>query len=293
MNQTNQKRNAKAKFMERGLISDLMIEPWLFNKVTRIVRAEMFQEIVYKTIFKVIEQLLVDGYVVDETVLITKTIEYIENIQKSKHYTKDQKETLALFLDIQTFQSFVLDLTDREHEPNEEDARSKATSIKEEWMSRRSEKLFLESSKRIIQGKNIHSVLDFVKEQIERLEQEESAGEYKMEQIGDEFLAQVEERMMNPQMNIIPSGFKQLDKAAPLTFEEFQVVAARPGMGKTAMMLIHALAAAKSGYPVRIFSLEMSKYKCQGSWTFLKQFFYIAQPCVFLRHSSRSIYDIT
>lgn len=57
----------------------------------------------------------------------------------------------------------------------------------------------------------------------------------------------------------IPSGFRQLDQmTSGFQNSDFIVLAARPSMGKTALSLCIALAAARSGFSTGIFSLEMS-----------------------------------
>jgi replicative DNA helicase len=53
------------------------------------------------------------------------------------------------------------------------------------------------------------------------------------------------------------TGIAALDRIARLRPEEMSIVAARPSMGKTAMMCTMALAQAKAGIPVCIFSCEM------------------------------------
>ena len=58
----------------------------------------------------------------------------------------------------------------------------------------------------------------------------------------------------------VPTGFKDLDtKTAGLQPADLIIVAARPGMGKTAFSLNIASHAAFSGYGVAVFSLEMAK----------------------------------
>jgi len=59
----------------------------------------------------------------------------------------------------------------------------------------------------------------------------------------------------------VPSGFAELDrKTAGLHGSELILIAARPAMGKTAFALnIGTYAATRAGFPVAIFSLEMSK----------------------------------
>jgi len=57
----------------------------------------------------------------------------------------------------------------------------------------------------------------------------------------------------------IPTGFYQLDElTSGWQKQNVIVVGARPGMGKTALALYFAIIASKKGYPVAIFSLEMS-----------------------------------
>jgi replicative DNA helicase len=58
----------------------------------------------------------------------------------------------------------------------------------------------------------------------------------------------------------VPTGFKDFDaKTAGLQPADLIIVAARPGMGKTAFSLNIAARAAFSGYGVAVFSLEMAK----------------------------------
>jgi replicative DNA helicase len=57
----------------------------------------------------------------------------------------------------------------------------------------------------------------------------------------------------------VPSGFSSLDKlTSGWQSSDFIIIAARPSVGKTAFVLSMALNAAKQGYPVAVFSLEMS-----------------------------------
>lgn len=58
----------------------------------------------------------------------------------------------------------------------------------------------------------------------------------------------------------IDSGFNEQNKlTGGWQKAELTILAARPGMGKTSLMLSYAYTAAKQGIPVMIFSLEMSK----------------------------------
>lgn len=57
----------------------------------------------------------------------------------------------------------------------------------------------------------------------------------------------------------IPSGFQQLDQmTSGFQNSDFIVIAGRPSMGKTGVAMSIALAAARSGFSIGVFSLEMS-----------------------------------
>ncbi|MBP3391403.1 MAG: replicative DNA helicase [Clostridia bacterium] len=67
------------------------------------------------------------------------------------------------------------------------------------------------------------------------------------------------ELSLNGSLPGIPTGFIDLDKLlAGLHNSDLILVAARPGMGKTALMLNLATNVAKKNYPVAVFNLEMS-----------------------------------
>lgn len=63
----------------------------------------------------------------------------------------------------------------------------------------------------------------------------------------------------------IPTGFEPLDEmTCGLHDGQMVVVAARPGMGKTSLMLQFALHATDDGYPAIVFSAEMSRKSLTG-----------------------------
>lgn len=64
----------------------------------------------------------------------------------------------------------------------------------------------------------------------------------------------------NGVLNGIPTGFFALDRLTNgWQKSDLIVLAGRPGQGKTSCALAHAVACAKAGSPVKIFSLEMSR----------------------------------
>ncbi len=85
---------------------------------------------------------------------------------------------------------------------------------------------------------------------------------YSMSEMSKEAMREIEKLYEKKEMITgIPSGFRELDsKTAGFQNADMIVVAARPGMGKTALCLNIALNAAfRSKVPVGIFSLEMSR----------------------------------
>lgn len=70
----------------------------------------------------------------------------------------------------------------------------------------------------------------------------------------------IEKHVLNPGINGITTGIKNLDLATNgINSGNVWIIAGRPGMGKSAQLCNMAYAQAKAGIPVLIFSFEMSK----------------------------------
>ncbi len=85
---------------------------------------------------------------------------------------------------------------------------------------------------------------------------------YSMSEMGKEAMQEIEKLYEKKELITgVPSGFRDLDRlTAGFQRSDMVVIAARPGMGKTAFCLNVALhAALRNGLPVAIFSLEMSR----------------------------------
>jgi replicative DNA helicase len=85
---------------------------------------------------------------------------------------------------------------------------------------------------------------------------------YSMAEMGKEAMREIEKLYEKKELITgVSSGFRDLDRlTAGFQKSDMVVVAARPGMGKTAFSLNVALhAALRNGLPVAIFSLEMSR----------------------------------
>ncbi len=82
-----------------------------------------------------------------------------------------------------------------------------------------------------------------------------------IQEINQEFIKNVEKSLENPDRVLgVPSGYDQLDKKlGGWLNSELTIIAARPGMGKTAEMLNLIKNACNTEHRVLVYSLEMSK----------------------------------
>jgi replicative DNA helicase len=106
-------------------------------------------------------------------------------------------------------------------------------------------------------------LIDFAEADIFRIAQKKQKNDYaKIQEVLMENLRLIDEAEKNKGGVVgLPTGFKTLDeKTAGLHPSDLIIIAARPGMGKTAFALnIAEQSAVKAGASVLIFSLEMSK----------------------------------
>lgn len=84
---------------------------------------------------------------------------------------------------------------------------------------------------------------------------------YTISDVVSEVYQQLKQRMTDESLAFgVPTGFRDLDhRTFGLQKGNLVILAARPGLGKTALALNFATNAAKKGHPVVVFSLEMSR----------------------------------
>ena len=111
-------------------------------------------------------------------------------------------------------------------------------------------------------------LLDYAEGDIFRIAQKRQRNDYaKIQDVLMKNLRIIDQAVQNKGQVIgLPTGFKQLDeKTSGLQPSDLIIVAARPGMGKTAFALnIAQQSAVKAGASVLIFSLEMSKAQAEA-----------------------------
>lgn len=106
---------------------------------------------------------------------------------------------------------------------------------------------------------------------LDRLEGESGTTDHlrDMDHLMDDTLIQVDSRIANNQNGItgIPTGLEALDRlTCGWQKGDLNVIAARPAVGKTALALHIAIAAARAGKHVVIFSLEMQGERLADRW---------------------------
>jgi len=74
-----------------------------------------------------------------------------------------------------------------------------------------------------------------------------------------ELVRELSERQQSGEKSWIPTGFSAIDDRLRAHPSDLTIIAARPGMGKTALVLSFARYLSATGYPVGFFSLEMSR----------------------------------
>jgi replicative DNA helicase len=112
-------------------------------------------------------------------------------------------------------------------------------------------------------NKNVEEVLSAFQSEILSLSNKNIRGERDLNSIIKEGLERLEKISKNPRkVSGIPSGFCDLDKfTGGFQKSDLIVIAARPSMGKTSFVLDITRNAAREGYKIGIFSLEMSKHQ--------------------------------
>jgi len=109
---------------------------------------------------------------------------------------------------------------------------------------------------------NIESVIDFAEKSIYEISQDKiNPSFYSIKDVIHEsfnILEKISEK--KGLLSGVPTGFKELDRiTAGLQDSDLIILAARPGMGKTALALNITLNACLNSVPIAFFSLEMSK----------------------------------
>lgn len=226
--------------IEKALLGALLIEKDAIAKVVDLLTPEAFYDPKHQRIYAAIRTLFDQGLPVD---LISAT----EVLRKQGHLSEIGPYYLAeLTLGV----------------ASSANAETYARIIVEKYLLRQVISLSGELTERAFQEEtDAFDLLDTAENRLYELSQHHLRRSVQPAQrVLQEALALLDKlRQKNHPLTGVPSGFGELDRmTAGWQKSDLIILAARPSMGKTAFALNIARNAALSGYPVAIFSLEMS-----------------------------------
>lgn len=133
-----------------------------------------------------------------------------------------------------------------------------AKIVAQEFIRREIIALSITSSNRANQQDDVFDILQYVGSNASKLEQ--TINPSSIEHIAPIIALQSEKRAKVIGLQGLPTGFKEIDEVlGGWVAENLIIVAARPAMGKTSLMLSFAYYVAQNGHAVDIYSMEMSK----------------------------------
>jgi len=229
--------------LEEVVLGALLIEKEAYRQVEEILKAEDFYNGIHEIIFNSIQELSKKSLPVD----MLTVVQELQRVGK---------------LDEIGGPIYIAQLT--ENVGSAAHIEYHAKIIKQKSIERQAISIAHNASKTIYDGEDIGDVLFHVGKQIESL-QEALMGKMQGAHISNSIKGALEgmhSRIELARKNIrsgINTGLNELNKKTNgWQNSDLVIIAARPAMGKTAIALHFAKAAAKQGIPVAIFSLEMS-----------------------------------
>jgi len=229
---------------ERNIIGAMLMDPDAISDVSGILTKEDFYDPQYAILYEAITSLHNEGKSVDEVILA----ERLRSMGAPE--TLYQMSYLGDILAQQQTSVFATD---------------HARIVKDKAMLRAMIKTADNISKSCYEAKgSTDSILDQAEESVFKLVQSKNGNREfaSMQSIVVDVIGEIEEASRKSgKINGLPTGFIDLDhKLTGMHKGELILVAARPAMGKTALVLNIALhVVAKEKVPAAIFSLEMSK----------------------------------
>lgn len=218
---------------ERELLGAILIEPSALLDAMEVVGSECFTAETHRKIYRAMVEIDREG----ETVDIITVSDRLNGSVKSSYLGELITQTIGPSL-----------------------VKSSAQSILTAYHHRELDEIFTSARTRLHGGETVPQVVSWVDSQVTRVMDASSVSDMKhIAEVGVERWADYQHMKENPNVpQGIPSGFDRLDQTtggfAP---NEMTVLAARPAVGKSAIAINIALAAAEAGYKVAYFSLEM------------------------------------
>lgn len=252
--------------IEVAVLGSLLIDYTLYEPCASFfAHSDVFTKPINRLLFEQIKQLIDMNRVVEAQDVIPIAVkalnERVEDERELRKLPKVEKEQYLYYSNEARLTEYVLSLMDRQYDPTIESLKENAQRLYENWLSRKLYLLSVDLQTRIStdRTKTVYDHLNYASEVIDLVASSTRSERSDIASMQVDYLKNLHRRMSGEGDELYRSGFLEIDEKAPLSPTELFVLAARPGMGKTAMMLVMALAAAKSGKPVIFFSLEMGR----------------------------------
>jgi replicative DNA helicase len=228
---------------EQAVLASVLLNNDLMNDVVEIVRSDDFYQGAHRTLFSTMVELYERGRAIDQLTL------------SEALNTRDAASEVGGL-------SYLSELI--HNIPTTANVADYARLVKEKAILRKMIAVAQQVTNSAFQGVGeVDDFLDQTEQAIFAIAEEKiKPSYYSMAEMGKEAMREIEKLYEKKELITgVPSGFRDLDQlTAGFQKSDMVVIAARPGMGKTAFSLNVALhAALRNRLPVAIFSLEMSR----------------------------------
>ncbi len=223
---------------EKAVLGAILNEPATFINVSNILRQEHFYLEKHQVIYAVIAELDRDGRAAD-VITVAELAGYRGKI--SVAYLSELVDSCPVTLHIDHY----------------------ANIVKQCSVRRKIIKCCQDVIKKTLHfdGRDEEFLEQIEKELLQATEEQEQRGLIPAGDIIGAVMDELESRIgAGDELTGVPTGFKDIDAVTGgWQASDLIILAARPGMGKTAMALNWAVSAARKGVPTAVFSLEMSR----------------------------------
>jgi replicative DNA helicase len=228
---------------EQAVLASILLNNDLMNGVTEVLRPEDFYQGAHRTLFGAMVELSERGRAIDQLTLAEALKSRdAENEAGGPAYLSELIHSVPTTANVSDY----------------------ARLVKEKAILRKAIAVAQQITASAFQGvSELDDFLDRTEQAVFAIAEEKiKPSYYSMSEMSKEAMREIEKLYEKKEMITgVPSGFRDLDgMTAGFQNSDMIVVAARPGMGKTALSLNIALnAAVRHKVPVGIFSLEMSR----------------------------------
>lgn len=255
--QDNNSNEWAAVPLEQAILGACILEQGAIDRVVVELQPEMFYDVKHQIIFKALKGLFQEGSPIDILTVRAKlskefSYQYLDNFVDKEE--RAIKQTGGSFY-LAKLTSQVASAANIEYH---------AKLVIELWLKRELFKKCQETMNKLQNevSLDVFEELYKMEESILSLQNRTVADTGEIEKIATELAQYEEDRHDNPQDIVrFETGFKDLDRLVTTTTGMLVLIAARPSMGKTGLMLNIAKNMAKNGLPCAIFSLEMPRVK--------------------------------